>query len=45
MRLFWKIANRVIVAFGGKIFCESPWKKFPVKLFWEKFGEVDHCWS
>jgi len=24
------------------------WKsreKFLVKLFWEKFGEVDHCWS
>jgi len=25
----------------GKIFGEN----FSVKLFWEKSGEVDHCWS
>ena len=33
MRHFWKIANRAIVAFAGKIFCENPGKSFWRKCF------------
>jgi len=42
MRHFWKIANRAFIAFAGKIFLGKSREKFPVKLFWEKSGEVNH---
>jgi len=43
MRHFWKITNRAIVACAGKLFWESFGKV--LGKFWEKFVEVDHCWS
>jgi len=39
MRHFWKIANRAIVAFAGKIFCESSGKNFWGNFFGKNLVE------
>ena len=42
MRHFWKIANRAIVAFTGKILVKIPGKISGEIVLREKSDEVDH---